>query len=32
VIVSPEHDLVVVLRWHRDDASELLRRVIGAIQ
>jgi CubicO group peptidase (beta-lactamase class C family) len=32
VIVSPEHDLVIVLRWHRDDASELLRRVIGAIK
>ncbi|BCS32178.1 serine hydrolase [Luteitalea sp. TBR-22] len=32
VIVSPGHDLVIVVRWHRDDAAELLRRVIGAIR
>jgi len=32
IVVSPEHDLVLVLRWHRDNGAEMLRRVIAAIR
>ncbi len=32
ILVSPEHDLVLVLRWHRDNGAEMLRRVIAAIR
>lgn len=31
ITISPEHDLVVVLRWHQGHEAEFVRRVIGAI-
>lgn len=32
ILVSPEHDLVVVWRWHAGNEAEFARRVIAAIQ
>ena len=33
VIVDPQHDLVIVLRWiERNATDEVLKRVIGAIE
>jgi len=32
IVVSPEHDLVVVWRWHAGNAAEFVTRVIGAIR
>lgn len=30
--VDPEHDLVVVWRWHKGNGSELFRRVVAAVK
>jgi CubicO group peptidase (beta-lactamase class C family) len=32
IVVSPEHDLVVVWRWHAGNTAEFTKRVIAAIQ
>jgi CubicO group peptidase (beta-lactamase class C family) len=32
ITISPEHDLVVVWRWHRGNEAELVSRVIAAIK
>jgi CubicO group peptidase (beta-lactamase class C family) len=32
ITISPEHDLVVVWRWHRGNEAELVTRVIAAIR
>lgn len=32
VVVSPDHDLVVVWRWHAGNAAEFVTRVIAAIR
>ena len=32
ITVSPDHDLVVVWRWHQGSAGEFARRVIAAIK
>jgi CubicO group peptidase (beta-lactamase class C family) len=32
ITVSPDHDLVIVWRWHQGSAGELGRRVIAAIK
>jgi CubicO group peptidase (beta-lactamase class C family) len=32
ITISPEHDLVVVWRWHRGNEAELVARVIAAIR
>ena len=32
VLVSPEHDLVIVWRWHGGNVAEFGKRVIGAIR
>ena len=32
ITVSPDHDLVVVWRWHQGNAGEFARRVIAAIK
>jgi len=32
IVVSPEHDLVVVWRWHAGNPAEFAKRVIGAIR
>lgn len=32
ITVSPDHDLVVVWRWHRGNEAEFVRRVIEAIR
>ena len=32
ITVSPDHDLVVVWRWHRGSAAELASRVVAAIK
>jgi CubicO group peptidase (beta-lactamase class C family) len=32
ITVSPDHDLVVVWRWHQGSSGELARRVIAAIK
>ena len=29
--VDPEHDVVVVWRWHQGNGDELFKRVLGAI-
>ena len=32
ITISPDHDLVVVWRWHRGNEAEFVRRVIAAIK
>ena len=32
ITVSPDHDLVVVWRWHQGNAAEFARRVVAAIK
>jgi len=32
ILISPEHDLVVVWRWHAGNEAELAKRVIAAIK
>ena len=32
ITISPEHDLVVVWRWHRGNEAEFVQRVISAIR
>jgi CubicO group peptidase (beta-lactamase class C family) len=32
IVVSPEHDLVVVWRWHAGNPAEFAKRVVGAIR
>jgi CubicO group peptidase (beta-lactamase class C family) len=32
ITISPDHDLVVVWRWHRGNEAEFVRRVIGSIR
>ena len=32
ILISPEHDLVVVWRWHAGNEAELARRLIAAIK
>jgi CubicO group peptidase (beta-lactamase class C family) len=32
ITISPDHDLVVVWRWHRGNEAEFAKRVIGAIR
>jgi CubicO group peptidase (beta-lactamase class C family) len=32
ITISPEHDLVVVWRWHRGNEAEFVQRVIRAIR
>ncbi len=32
ITISPDHDLVVVWRWHRGNEAELVKRVIAAIK
>ena len=32
ITVSPDHDLVVVWRWHQGSAGEFARRVVAAIK
>lgn len=32
IVVSPDHDLVIVWRWHRGNAAEFATRVIAAIR
>ena len=32
ITISPDHDLVVVWRWHRGNEAEFAKRVIGAIK
>ncbi|HET7697194.1 MAG TPA: serine hydrolase [Vicinamibacterales bacterium] len=32
ILISPEHDLVVVWRWHAGNEAELARRIIAAIR
>jgi CubicO group peptidase (beta-lactamase class C family) len=32
ILVSPEHELVIVWRWHGGNAAEFAKRVIGAIR
>lgn len=32
IVVSPEHDLVIVWRWHSGNTAEFARRVIAAIK
>jgi CubicO group peptidase (beta-lactamase class C family) len=32
IIISPEHDLVVVWRWHAGNEAEFVKRVIAAIK
>jgi CubicO group peptidase (beta-lactamase class C family) len=32
ILISPEHDLVVVWRWHAGNEAEFARRVIAAIE
>ncbi|MFC5513753.1 serine hydrolase domain-containing protein [Massilia jejuensis] len=32
ILVSPQHDLVIVWRWHGGNAAEFGKRVIGAIR
>ena len=32
ITVSPDHDLVIVWRWHQGSAGEFARRVIAAIK
>jgi CubicO group peptidase (beta-lactamase class C family) len=32
ITVSPDHDLVVVWRWHRGNEADFVKRVIGAIK
>ncbi|HSE38250.1 MAG TPA: serine hydrolase, partial [Blastocatellia bacterium] len=29
--IDPEHDLVVVWRWHRGNGDELFKRILAAI-
>jgi len=31
-VISPDHDLVVVWRWHAGNPAEFTRRVIAAIR
>jgi hypothetical protein len=31
-VVSPEHDLVIVWRWHAGNPAEFAKRVIAAIR
>jgi hypothetical protein len=32
IVVSPEHDLIVVWRWHAGNPAEFAKRVVGAIR
>lgn len=32
ILISPEHDLVAVWRWHDGNEAELAKRVIAAIK
>jgi CubicO group peptidase (beta-lactamase class C family) len=32
IVVSPEHDLVIVWRWHAGNPAEFAKRVVGAIR
>jgi CubicO group peptidase (beta-lactamase class C family) len=32
IVVSPDHDLVIVWRWHAGNAAEFATRVVGAIR
>lgn len=32
IVISPEHDLVIVWRWHAGNAAEFATRVVGAIR
>jgi CubicO group peptidase (beta-lactamase class C family) len=32
IVVSPEHDLVIVWRWHAGNTAEFAKRVIAAIR
>jgi CubicO group peptidase (beta-lactamase class C family) len=32
ITISPDHDLVVVWRWHRGNEAEFAKRVVGAIK
>jgi len=32
ILISPEHDLVVVWRWHAGNEAEFAKRVIAAIK
>ena len=32
IVVSPDHDLVIVWRWHSGNTAEFAKRVIGAIR
>ena len=32
ILVSPNHDLVIVWRWHGGGKEEFFKQVIGAIQ
>jgi len=32
ILISPEHDLVVVWRWHAGNEAEFARRMIAAIK
>ena len=32
ILISPDHDLVVVWRWHAGNEAELAKRVIAAIK
>ena len=32
IVVSPDHDLVIVWRWHAGNAAEFAKRVVGAIR
>jgi hypothetical protein len=32
ITISPEHDLVVVWRWHRGNEAEFVQRIIAAIR
>jgi hypothetical protein len=31
IVVSPEHDLVIVWRWHAGNPAEFAKRVIAAL-
>lgn len=32
ILISPDHDLVIVWRWHAGNEAELAKRVIAAIK
>ena len=32
ITVSPDHDLVVVWRWHQGNPSEFVKRIIASIK